>query len=1181
MSVTSIGNANGLLQNRTGDRCANLGGCFASRRYAVPELNGVQLEELRAALLAALPTPSDWYDVVLFGLNASLDEITAPGSLRARSREVLVWTVSKGRVDELIDAALRIAPNSSLRETARRLDLGSASRFEAIVRQRVELVDVEPWRTLMTRREAVVCRVEVQGDNYRDLGTGFLVASDLLMTNYHVLQDVIEARVDARRVILRFDYKQSGGVAGKGTTHSLHHDWLVAASTPNNLDYVVVKLAEHAGDALIRLESGLHQRGFLTTSNSVSVNIGDPLMIIQHPAGLHLKLAMGTVRRFIPTDNPRYVKYDANTLEGSSGSPCFSTSWSLVALHHRGGESENQGVLLSSIVADLNSKDISLALPPVAERSAVDGPSASRRKPWQPSIINPSSRANPEETFQDREEEFAKLTGALDTNRIHLLLVTGREGIGKSALVGRALKSFEQGSPTGHRSGSFDYLIYLSEDAGSMTCSKVIEHLSRVLGLCPTQTSKGNIRGILEQLYRALKSTGTRILVLLDGFDTSISSNRITDPRFQHLFEFFAKHRTGLKFIITARTPFDLEAGALTTLFVLPLEKGLSESDGATVLRNLDTDNTRRLKGAAQRDLKRIAHLVSGNPRALERVAALLYANPTLALSELATNDELIKHGVATALSQDVIRGVPEDQLRLLGAMSIFFTRVEFDALQHLVRDQLSREDSAHALYKLVRNYFIYYRDGKYFLRLSDRRALQDMLSRRSFLIAMVPAVLHNDAADYYRSKLAALSAPDFDLALLQARHLIEAGQHSAAVGVLETIAVSEHEGHAYLDAVLAARKSIDPRRLSAPERYRHFSATGRLFELSGDVRGAAESYGDALQSWPEAEARSRADVQCSISEMSRLQGEYAKAWDAAQAALNLLSPEVDDERRMLALTLAGDAARRLGDFSKAVEYASAATELADTGRFDPRTAAKVYWHAGQAYRRTGELPRAAALFDIGLELARAQHDDLAVATALNNLAQTHVSGAQYDAAFRCLDDALAIHRNKVRHPLRRALCVLVRGTAFAGTGQHARALRDLAAAKRAFVNGGDRQSAGYASVYLAHCVRRLKRFSAAQEYAQDACLHFNAPGTPRQAMAERLAQLTQLAESKGTATGSALFRFAAAVVREGINFAFADQLLYEALEHGITEREFPEAIDLKARVDNILATYAGRATSS
>jgi hypothetical protein len=84
---------------------------------------------------------------------------------------------------------------------------------------------------------------------------------------------------------------------------------------------------------------------------------GSPIIIVQHPQGDRLRLAIET-NGIIGVNTARTrVTYRTNTLGGSSGSPCFNQDWTLVALHHSGdpGVSApyNEGIPISTIRAHL------------------------------------------------------------------------------------------------------------------------------------------------------------------------------------------------------------------------------------------------------------------------------------------------------------------------------------------------------------------------------------------------------------------------------------------------------------------------------------------------------------------------------------------------------------------------------------------------------------------------------------------------------------------------------------------------------------------------------------------------------------------------------------------------------------------------------------------------------------
>ena len=92
--------------------------------------------------------------------------------------------------------------------------------FEKRIKGRIPDLDMAVWRERMAQIEVRVCRVEI---NNRAAGTGFLVGPEAVMTNWHVVKNVIEGRAAAAAVNCRFDYKQyADGTRSEGVTVGLH-----------------------------------------------------------------------------------------------------------------------------------------------------------------------------------------------------------------------------------------------------------------------------------------------------------------------------------------------------------------------------------------------------------------------------------------------------------------------------------------------------------------------------------------------------------------------------------------------------------------------------------------------------------------------------------------------------------------------------------------------------------------------------------------------------------------------------------------------------------------------------------------------------------------------------------------------------------------------------------------------
>lgn len=325
-------------------------------------LKGTQIRTLRDALFDAFPGEGLLKDLVLYGLNIRIDKVVPPGALNDRIRDLIIWTEAQGRTDELLSAALNDAPkNSGLREIAQQLGMdGGAGQFESIVRHQLPFIDGEKFREDMIRCEQAVCRVEVDWTGKDEpQGTGFLIAEDLLITNHHVMEPFLLNQLSSTRVALHFDYKMHEGKPLKGSKYKLASEWLVSQSTEENLDYALLRLAEPAGRGTVGNNPNASIRGYLNPTNRVPAE-GEPLMIIQHPKGNPLRFALGSVKCLTPPAAKQYLTYDVNTDDGSSGSPCFMSDWSLVALHHWGGKHNNRGILFSAIVEELSSKNVHL-----------------------------------------------------------------------------------------------------------------------------------------------------------------------------------------------------------------------------------------------------------------------------------------------------------------------------------------------------------------------------------------------------------------------------------------------------------------------------------------------------------------------------------------------------------------------------------------------------------------------------------------------------------------------------------------------------------------------------------------------------------------------------------------------------------------------------------------------------
>jgi V8-like Glu-specific endopeptidase len=369
-------------------------------------LTGSQQAQLSEALQAAFPEVDDLKLMLQFKLNIRLAKITSP--LKRYDHivfELIVDAEAKGYTSDLIRAAREANPgNPKLLTFAQ--TIGAAigivdherhvvdpSTLERIIRQSNLFLDLDTWRSRLGEIEGQICRVEIATTQGQIYGTGFLVAPDVVMTNYHVIEAVHRGKrgtptslgptAQVNDVTFRFDYKvlNNSRDVHPGTCYSLTvDDWLIDWSPvsvadlqrtglpqPDELDYALLRVDGRPGDEPIggRTNAKAPPRGWIQLHDpACAFEPGSPLFIVQHPSGGPLKLALDTDAVIALNENKTRVTYRTNTEPGSSGSPCFNQDWTLIALHHIGDPSfistYNQGIPIDTIVQLLKQRNLEL-----------------------------------------------------------------------------------------------------------------------------------------------------------------------------------------------------------------------------------------------------------------------------------------------------------------------------------------------------------------------------------------------------------------------------------------------------------------------------------------------------------------------------------------------------------------------------------------------------------------------------------------------------------------------------------------------------------------------------------------------------------------------------------------------------------------------------------------------------
>ncbi len=151
-----------------------------------------------------------------------------------------------------------------------------------------------------------------------NLGSGFLVAPNLIMTNHHVIGSQSAAQPCAFQFNYQLDrlLKPMPVQVARAKPDGLFY-------TNADLDMTVVELLDVPPDVTP------------LTLARLRVKKDDRVNIIQHPGGHYKKISMQN--NFVAFADARVIHYLTSTEPGSSGSPVLNNDFLVVGLHHSGG----------------------------------------------------------------------------------------------------------------------------------------------------------------------------------------------------------------------------------------------------------------------------------------------------------------------------------------------------------------------------------------------------------------------------------------------------------------------------------------------------------------------------------------------------------------------------------------------------------------------------------------------------------------------------------------------------------------------------------------------------------------------------------------------------------------------------------------------------------------------------
>ena len=501
--------------------------------------------------------------------------------------------------------------------------------------------------------------------------------------------------------------------------------------------------------------------------------------------------------------------------------------------------------------------------------------------------------------FLDRTRETGLLEEAIQRFEGGCILITGRAGIGKTALVSRLLQNLE----AGHGCGSIEFAYVSAGGSIPVSPDLVRAHLR------PSQASRS-----------AASCSGAKTILALDQVELLLDDDGNWKSAELGAFLSELAGRRHLHLILLSRRILSPEALAALPHRRIAMTDGLPDDDARLLL--LEADRECRIGLAdVPAAVEAFLEQANGNPRALELIVAALVADPTLEPRRLAENLAAVPD-IAAALLGDSYEALGGPEYEVLSVLAVARSTIPIEVLRNAVADDAALE---HSLRKLASYEIVKYDRA-------NRRVRIDPFDVSYVMHRLEPEgklALHRRIAESAMQVVddGVLTEAEADTwAIAVVEHYLAAGEPAAAAAALDHFQLKLLESHGLYDQLVRLREIFREEKSENPinrvllmrvlSLQGEFDRARHLVEESDSfVRGAGDEEVGAL--W-ELEVgsieRDTGKTDTALERFRRASGEMASARTGARA-----------------LTAAAQLARRRGDLDQSNAWLDQALEKLST----------------------------------------------------------------------------------------------------------------------------------------------------------------------------------------------------------------------------------------------------------
>ncbi|MFE3579983.1 trypsin-like peptidase domain-containing protein [Streptomyces vinaceus] len=314
------------------------------------------------------------------------------------------------------------------------------------------------------------------------------------------------------------------------------------------------------------------------------------------------------------------------------------------------------------------------------------------------------------ELFKDRVEARDLIGRHLADPGIRMVTVTGRRGIGKSAVAAKVMELLERGEWPGHARAPLPAgLVNLSTRTSGVSLERLYFDCARALGpahearLLEVWAADRPVPDKIDELFAAM---GDRLFVILvDNLeDRLLDDGRFDDEDLDTFFDCLFRARGTPRLLVTSQLPLRLPPELRRFAAEVELSDGLPPAESVALLREFDQDGSLGVARLSDAELLRAAVRVHRVPRALELLVGAM-ADDTLLLPTLeeVLEDFTLREDVVAGLAEDRYQRLSADHRNVLNVLAVLRTPAPREAVEWIAAGSDPALDVTAALSGLLR----------------------------------------------------------------------------------------------------------------------------------------------------------------------------------------------------------------------------------------------------------------------------------------------------------------------------------------------------------------------------------------------------------------------------------------------------------------------------------------------